>query len=156
MKVSIQKVLVPLPLREYAEAYKDAGDPVVQVWVNIPREMLKQRDELDQEYTKLYFQAQTLPGMVKPLLAKAKNDKERERIINGNEAAQKEVQQKLEDYKLRSHAWFSELWSQGPEDTRWPVEDILALEEQDHMLLGWMADRTRELLKTRRLDQKNA
>jgi len=153
MKIEIQKVIVKVPLAEFAESYQSAGDPILHVWVNIPRALLQKREELDTEYTRLYFDAEI---QARNFREKYESTKDRERLVRENEKEQDAIQAKLEDYKLRSHAWFSELWSQGPENTRWPVDDIIELENSDHMLLGWMADKTRELLRTRRLDQKNA
>lgn len=152
MKIEIQKVIVKVPLAEYAESYQAAGDPMLHVWVNIPRALLQKRDDLDQEYVRLYFD---LEMESKEFREKYEQAEDRERLVKQNEKQQQAIQEKLEDYKQRSHAWFAELWSQGPEGTRWPLEDIIELENSDHMLLGWMVDRTRELLRTRRLDQKN-
>lgn len=152
---NIQKVIVSVPLAEYAEGYKAAGDPKLHVWVNVPRATLIKRDELDNEYFLLMAEVEMSKQKFHERLKATKSQNERARLVRNNEKQQQALQTRIEDYTARNYEWFSELWSQGPEATRWPVEDIQTLAESDHMLLGWLADRTRELLATRRVDQKN-
>lgn len=155
MKIDIQKVIVQVPLSEYAKDYKEAGNPFVHVWVNIPRAMLVKRDELDTEYMRLMTEVDMAKKEFRERFNATKSKNERERLLRNNQKWEGEQQAKIEDYTTRNYAWFVELWSQGPEDTHWTVDELRALAETDHLLLGWLADRTRELLSTRRIDQKN-
>lgn len=40
------------------------------------------------------------------------------------------------------NAWYAVIWSQGENGTRWTVEEILALQEQDPAFLAWMIRET--------------
>lgn len=166
MKLQIQKAITAIPLSEYAEEYKNAGDPHLHVWVNIPRELLQKRDELDGEYFRLMAENDILRAEFREKLKELDEQqtegkrkpnatqKERTRVASEYKEKQDALQTEIEAYTRRNYAWFVELWSQGPEDTRWTVDELLELQEHDHLLVGWMADQTRLLLQTRRVDQK--
>lgn len=150
---TIHRVIIKEPLSNYHEAY---GDTVLHIWVNIPRTMIERRAELDFEYSRLIIDLDLLAKKFRKELAAVEGEDERKKLVSNREKEQAKKQKELDTNQLNSQTWFSELWSQGPEGERWPVEDIQLLEEKDPMLLGWMADRTREVLATRRVDQKNA
>lgn len=52
----------------------------------------------------------------------------------------------------------TEIWSRGPEDTRWSVADIIALQnncmETDPALWSWMVSRTMEMIAEHRAQSK--
>ena len=159
MKLEIQKLIVSISFSDYAKNYKEAGDPQLCVWVNIPRAMLQKRAALDMEYQRMMFDIDVARAEFhKKLddLQKQETEEKRKRIVSEYEGQQDELQKKIEEYTQRNYEWFVEIWSQGPEGTTWTVAELFALQENDHMLLGWMADRTRELLQTRRVDQKKS
>lgn len=135
MKIKYQDVLKPLYLHEYAESYKDQDDPALMIWVNPPRELLKGRALLDDEYTQI----------VREFQDKADDPK-----------AQKKFESAVEEFVQRSHVWYARIWSQGPPDTHWTVEEINELNERDPALLAWLCERTRIMLQEHREHQKNA
>lgn len=50
-------------------------------------------------------------------------------------------------------AWYSEMWSQGPEPTHLPIEEIKAVQQKDPALLVWMIQSTTEARKAH-MDRK--
>jgi len=53
---------------------------------------------------------------------------------NSSEKAD-EIDQQLLD-------WYAEIWSQGPPDTAWTVDELRTLESQDPAFLSWMIAQT--------------
>jgi len=38
--------------------------------------------------------------------------------------------------------WYAQLWSQGPQETRWTAAELRQIEAKDPSLLAWMIERT--------------
>jgi hypothetical protein len=66
------------------------------------------------------------------------------------------VQKKLSDEQIE--AWFSQVWSQGEEGTRWTVEEVDELIknslENDPVLWVWLTKRTGELIREHQAKKK--
>lgn len=69
-------------------------------------------------------------------------------------------QAELERIGAEMIAWYAELWSQGPEDTRWSVEDVNTLIEQmndtDPGLWVWLTGQSQEMIVAHRQQKKKA
>ena len=152
MKFDIKKVIQPLPLREYAEGYPEGL--AVQVWVNPPRSLLQQRDELDRELGRMAAVAYKDEEARLQAIAKESDPQRIKELQSADEQAVQAYREEIKAYTGRSYEWFSQLWSQGPAETHWPLEDLHELSEHDPALLMWMLERTRELLRAHREHEK--
>ena len=153
MKFDIKKVVKRIPLREYADDYPE--ELAVHVWVNPPRDVLLQREQMDEEFLRM------------SLRQKAEEEKRLEELTDASEERKEELRreaeealvrnrEELEEFIQRSQEWFSEIWSQGPEGERWPVEDVKELAEKDPALSAWLFERTRTLMQEHITQQKKA
>lgn len=142
MKFKIPKILRPLRLSEYAPEFGE--EAVIQVWVNPPRDALNEHTALalaSQAATKRFQEA------MKRLQEAEKNKVENlEDLITAGTEASKE----MAEIGKKLLAWFSTLWSQGPEETRWSMEDVTALVEHaaetDPKLWEWLTDESIALI----------
>lgn len=120
-----------------------ARGKLIHVWVDPPKPILRQREKFTQDYARFILQNDTaakgsaldkksLPGKTEKLAAF------------------------LETWKADVYAWYAQLWSAGPEETRWTVGEIAELDEQNPQLLKWLFEQTKTLLDTYGRAEKNA
>lgn len=114
MDIVIPKVILTVDFGEYAPAM--AGK-FLHVWVNPPRDFLREHDEI------------VFP---KPAPTSAATPGEQGKA---EEVSMQERAQKLKEFYAR-------MWSQGPVETHWTAEELRVLEEKDPALLTWMIDAT--------------
>jgi hypothetical protein len=123
-KINVPKVVRPLKLAEYAPEFE--GE--ILVWVNPPRSILSMYAGL----------AGAAEGALVELRA----------------AGTEEAAQKVEKTGRALIEWYAGIWSQGPEDTRWPVEQIKELIEgtvdTDPRLWPWLAAQTLRMISEHR------
>jgi hypothetical protein len=129
-RFDIPKILRPLVLRDYAP---EMGEAVIQVWVNLPGKVIEQHDRLNDEI-----------DLLRPKIADEK----------ATDESRKEAASRLVAVGNKMIAWHGEIWSQGPEGTRWTEEEIDEListtRETDPMLWPWLMRRTNELIQEHR------
>ena len=134
-RLDIPKILKQLELAQYAPEF---GDAVIQVWVNPPRDMLRQYGELLGEMKRL----QAVIGI---------GDELNPDLVGQHAEALRSVHDHLK-------AWFASVWSQGPDETHWSEEDIGALlehsNETDPGLWSWLVEQTMRLIGEHRKRQK--
>ncbi len=122
MEFTIPAITEPLDLAGYAPAL--AGQ-VLQVWVNPP---LDKR----MEYWQSARRALEIDAERQKIKDTNPEDKEKSDIL---ELESRELLQKVD-------AWLSEIWSQGPENTRLSAEYIRqfrnAIQDTDPKLFGWL------------------
>lgn len=139
MKIDIPKVIVLVELAAYAP---ELAGKFLHVWVNPPREKLQEYDDLVtqlQEQEVKRAQEQLFPTQV---------DKETSGLQKSFNVAlhwlkiKKDASRKderLDEHMLR---WYAEIWSQGPEDAQWTLEELRTLEAQDPTFMSWMISET--------------
>ena len=141
MKISIPKVIMPVDLGEYAA---ELTGKTLQVWVNPSMRKL-------QEYNDLVTELQTneLAAARETLLSEKPSAEEPRREENlfrlfsqlSNWLNMKR-NRKTEGTDPKILKWYAEIWSQGPDDTRWSLVELQALEVEDPAFLSWMISQT--------------
>ncbi|NSW52209.1 MAG: hypothetical protein HPY85_06870 [Anaerolineae bacterium] len=138
MRLEIPKIVEPLRLAEYNEAF---GDAVVLVWVNPGKALLNAHDR---HVVELQSKAEVLTGLLK-------NAKHNEEFIQ-------KVLGEINSLNDGQMIVLAALWSQGPEETRWTVEEIRTLiletREDNPQLFPWLHRRTMEMIVAYRTAQK--
>ncbi len=137
MRIEIPKIVQKIHLAEYAEEF---GDQCIEVWVNPPRDVLVQHDDLVQLVVKCREESEAAR---KSLLPKEEIDRLRKEIQNAH--------QKIND-------WYSKIWSQGDTSiSAQEVEDLLGTaHESDPAFENWLVSRTLGMITDHRDGQKNA
>jgi hypothetical protein len=122
MKFEIAKITRAVRLAEYAEEYEGVE---IRVWVNPPVKLLVEHDRWIES--------------LKNIVNRGEGAETVEQIIKGVDAAADGLA-----------AVFSELWSQGPAESRWSVEEIRAFvaenAETDPRLWMWLRNRSIEMI----------
>lgn len=128
MKFKIPKIVKTLDLRRYAPEM----DVELHVWVNPPRVKMVELSVLESSVTTLLEQLDGKP------------DDELAKTLAGE----------IEAIGLQMMAWYQEMWSQGPEETRWSAEEVTALvdhsRETDPRLWAWLTGMTRAMISEHR------
>lgn len=140
MKINIPKVLVPVQLGEYAP---ELQDKILHVWVNMPKEKLQEYDDLVTT-----VQEQSLIEAQKTLEDETSNVEGQKsegikRIFDQLKAMlYKKRDRKADSIDVKLLTWYADMWSQGPEETHWTVEELQQLEDQDPAFLSWCIARS--------------
>lgn len=135
MKINIPKVIRPLDLAEYAPEYDGA---VIQVWVNPPRSMREQFQEIRLGLMRTADEIQQLAAEAEDRNAPEYLEKIKaagERMSAANRAL---------------YEWHSEIWSQSTADD-WTPEQVEELSdhalENDPQLWQYVLTRTAEMIQ---------
>lgn len=140
MKINIPKVVVPVELSGYAP---ELAGQQLQVWVNPPQDKLNeynglvtdlQQQELAAAKQVLLPEADLAEKESRSILRKTFDDLARMLKIRKSE--------KPQGLDVRMLAWYAEIWSQGPQDTQWTVDELRTLEQKDPAFLSWMISQT--------------
>ena len=133
--LKIPVILQGLDLSEYHESLK--GE-TLQVWVNPPL-------TIREEHAQVFFEWN---------LAEVETGKGVENKLPDEKlAAFKALRDK---YEARINEWFCRIWSQGPEDSRMPLEELTVLNASDPAFVEWLKRRTMTLIEEHRREQKKA
>jgi hypothetical protein len=126
MKFEIAKITRAIRLAEYAKEYEGVE---IRVWVNPPVKLLVEHDR--------WIEA------MKNIVNRGEGAETVEQIVAGLNAAADGLA-----------AIFSELWSQGPAESRWSVEEIRTFVAEnmdgDPRLWPWLRNQTIELIREHR------
>lgn len=149
MKFNFTKIVLPIELAEYNEAY--AGKQL-QVWVNPPREKRLERERIIKEYPRA--------------LAKLRDQ------VNSKQKAEGSEQLAVSEHAFGSEidaisviaavnrkmfVWLVEIWSQHADpETRWSLDEVITVYDADPTFYAWMTRRTIELMEEFRAGQKKA
>lgn len=137
-KFEFPKVVQPVHLDEYA---KEFGDTVISIWVNPSRAKLDKFHELAEMSMRLREQLHILLEIKQP-----------------DKVAIEDITKQLEDCGIATIEWLSEIWSQGNNDTRWPVDEIKELlehcQDTDPAFYDWLVTRTWRAISEHRSGQK--
>jgi hypothetical protein len=155
MQIIIPKVTKFLPLQEYApdeEALKEVG---IHVWVDPPRSVLVEFDELNRAYRAV------LEKMVKKL-GKPNDEKTSpgERLLSWLQVRAKSMQdQKFQDatgsYRRSIYGWYARLWSQASDlETHWTADEIEKIAENNPHLYEWLCNSSWALIEQHQEDVK--
>lgn len=119
-EIKIVKRTKPLYLRELDEAY---GDIHLDVWVNAPRGIMAQYDDI-------YAEMQAI-------------EKERAKLLKEmDEAKAKALAQRVDVLNAQTFAFYAELWGQDTEEVRQFYEQTL----DDPAIWGFVTSKTWELI----------
>src|SRR5687767_13595863 len=140
MKFNFSKIILPLDLGEYHEAY--AGQSL-QVWVNPPRAKRLERETIIKEYP------QALAKIISPDRA----------LTLPSPSGRGETNQMVDDLVQASNrkmfVWLVEIWSQHADpETRWSLDEVITVYDADPAFYTWMTRRTIELMDEFRDGQK--
>jgi len=128
MNFEIPKIIKPLRLAEYDPAFEAAE---IQVWVNPPRSLLADYNEMAKRTLEL-IQQMSDPAAVQEIST-----------IGG-----------------KMMAWMSNIWSQAAPETHMPIEDVRRLVEQtqetDPRLWQWLTGQTIRMIGEHRTHAKKA
>ena len=139
MKIEIPKVIVQVSLAEYAPELQGSA---LHVWVNPSMAKLNVYNNLVTE-----LQEQELTAARKILMPEqepAKKDASAFSAIFAEVGRWLKVrkEEKPQGVAAPMLAWYAEIWSQGPQDTHWTVDELRMLEQADPSFLSWMIART--------------
>lgn len=144
MNIEIKKIIRPLDLREYAAEMEIE----IEVWVNPPRGMLIEYDGLVEAAKNLTTEHTDA--------TEGKREEEKEEISVGIDPT--EIARRLEEIGGAQMELIARLWSQGPEETRWTVEELRELVEKsmdtDPGLWRWLVRKTFRMISEHRAGQK--
>lgn len=146
MKINVPKIVRPLYLSDYAESM---GEQMIEVWVNPPADLLRERDELVRSvYEKSMEKArERLPDEENAEVLLEKALKSLGDVLTEDEA--QELDQKMQN-------WLAEIWSQG--DAPWTVAEIAELQQEcretDPYLMTWLSQQTRQMIHLHRIGAK--
>lgn len=140
MKINIPKVIVQVDMVSYAP---ELDGQLLHVWVNPPMEKLSkyndlvadlQAQELQNAEQILFPPSVVVANEVKGPIAGAFAQMKHWVASKKEKPADGLAQELLE--------WYAEIWSQGPEETHWTLDELRALEAQDPTFLSWMISQT--------------
>lgn len=128
MKFEIPKITRAIDLVEYAPEWASLQ---IHVWVNPPLRLLQEHDQVLSD------------------VRQAVKDNQ----VEGH-SAQSSIEKAADDLARI----FSELWSQGPEETHWSAEEVVKLVEEtretDPQLWYWLRDKSIEAIREHRTQIK--
>lgn len=136
MKITIPKVIIQVPLKNYAA---ELNGHALHVWVNPPMDKL---DEYNRLVTELQErQLESARQVLAPESEKKETPLQRalEQMTRWLKIKKEQPADSLDDGLLK---WYADLWSYGPEDTRWTAAELRTLEGQDPAFLSWMISQT--------------
>ena len=147
MKIQIPKVVIPVEMEVYAAELKGK---FLHVWVNPPKDKLQEYDDLVtalQERELGKAKEQLLAVSDEPISLANRADGEKQSFLSrtfDQVASMLRVRKEkpAEGVDVKLLEWYAEIWSQGPEDSRWTVEELRELEGQDPAFLSWMIAQT--------------
>jgi hypothetical protein len=154
MKFEFVKIVLPLELADYIAAY--AGQRL-QVWVNPPRAMKQEREEIIRRSSRM------LKGII---------DGQQSSVINSQSSEKPFLKRVLGIFKRQMDSteliavqrmntdmfgWLSRIWSQHEDmESRWTVDEIQVVYDTDPALYQWMVRRTIEMMESFRTEKKKA
>lgn len=144
MKVKIAAIIQEIDLGEYNEAMSGG---VVQVWVNPPRSVRKEREALLRAYASLFrsVAVSETPEAKKYGLGRLLD------FFRGKNARMSE----LEKAGQRVYAWFATLWSQGTNpELHWSAEEVAELNEREPALYAWLIRKSVLMIDAWQADKK--
>lgn len=148
MKPVIQTIVEDLPLRDYQPQY---GDVCMKVWVNPPKNLTDQRIQHLAKAGRLKIELDTFMSL---------NIDGGAESVDQAKARMEEVVQEMTALSIEMIAWLSEIWSQGPEETRMTSDELTEFvkecDENDPMLYAWLVERTVEMIQDYRRKKKKA
>lgn len=148
MKINIPKVVLPVPLNQYATELQGQN---LFVWVNPPKNKLQEYDNL---VTALQTrELETAKRTLLPDEEKAEGGRQNTEGGKQKTVLARTFEQLFHGLKVKSEmkadgvdekllSWYAEMWSQGAEDTRWTVGELKELEQSDPAFLSWMITAT--------------
>jgi len=172
MKFEIPKVTRFLPLQEYAPDEKALAGVGLHVWVDPPRSVLLEFDQLNRDYGKELdkLAAKMAEGAGREVPAPSatsrggqavKKASPAERILIWMRAREKHLRQDghfksaTESYRRSLYAWYARLWSQSPDaETHWSVEELEKTNEANPHLYEWLCHSSWALIEQHRADVK--
>lgn len=125
MTIKIPKVFVQIPLGDYTDQF---GSQVVEVWVNPPRALLKQRLESIGKWLKTIVDQNPQEIPTAETMTRSTQDQYRELF-----------------------AWYAEIWSQGEHGEHWTADDVWQAYEQSPNFVMWLLDRTNKIFEERQI-----
>src|SRR5688500_13724234 len=151
MKFNFSKIILPLDLGEYHEAYTGQ---VLQVWVNPPRAMRLERETIIKEYPqalrKLAVSIQQSATPLSPSSTSPQISAERSGDLGGEIEVVNAINRKM-------FVWLVAIWSQHADpETRWSLDEVITVYDADPAFYTWMTRRTIELMDEFRDGQKKA
>ena len=143
MKIQIPKVVIPVNMGEYAPELQGKD---LFVWVNPPKQKIAEYNDLV-----TVLQTKELQAARETLLPEAVDVSK----ANGKSALvrtfdqlshwltiKKNSSQRADEIDQQLLDWYAEIWSQGPTDMQWTVDELRTLESQDPAFLSWMIAQT--------------
>jgi hypothetical protein len=116
-----------LPFQPYDPENSGLKDAGIWVWVDPPRAFLVEYDQIQSGFA-AFLQAavQRKPAKTKNIMTWLST---RLHLRNAPRVA---------DYHHALYDWYARLWSQGPEDTHWTVEELDQINEHNPDFLEWL------------------
>ena len=142
MKITIPKVLIPVHLGEYAP---ELQGKFLHVWVNMPREKLQEYDDLitSLQEKSLAEAQRTLESSGQTSNVERQKSEGIGKVFDQLKAMiNRKRDRKVDAVDVKLLQWYAEMWSQGPEEERWSVEELQELEAQDPAFLSWCIARS--------------
>lgn len=138
----------PIDLGDWNET---ARGKFVHVWVDPPKPILRERDKFNRDYAN-FMLSQNISAKAKS--AGGRSPKQSKGPTVAEQAER--LTAFLNTWKKDVYAWYAKLWSAGPAETHWTVDEIAELDEQNPQLLKWLFEQTKTLLDNYGRAEKNA
>lgn len=152
MKLNIPRKVEVLKLADYSTGF---GDAVFHVWVNPPRRLLINHDDILSRVKAATNGLILLQSELMRLEAEKEKDKEKAKSIDEQiSVIQKRKEEGVERVSRINEemiTWLSEIWSQGPEETRMSIEEtsefLKTSLEEDPAFNEWITSKTIQLIQ---------
>jgi len=149
MKINIPKVVIPVSLAEYAP---ELQGKFLHVWVNQPRERLREYDDLvtEMQERSMAEARKSVESQTSKVVPQGDDKGQEGRTSTVMEKVFDQIramlrfkrERKADGIDVKLLKWYAEMWSQGPDDTKWTVDELQELEAQDPAFLSWCIARS--------------
>lgn len=130
MKIEIPKVIMAVDIEDYAAELKGKK---LHCWLNPPLKVLAEYSLIQTEMYHEEFEKNIERGK------KAEGKKALEAAQdNFREMLEQKREEPIERMDPKRLEWFVQVFSQGPQDSHWTLEELIVLEEEDPGFLEWM------------------
>ena len=147
-EIKVPVITKPLDLSEY---HKSLSGGVIDVWVNPPKSVRRERKALLDAYAVFFAHVATSAGVAdtgrRPVLRGWIN------LLKKRDASSQ--QKRLLKLEQDVYAWYANLWSQGANpELHWSVEEVEQITDRDPALYQWMIRRSTLMIDAFQSDKK--
>jgi hypothetical protein len=157
MKFALPKLTRFLPLQEYAPEEPSLAGVGIQVWVDPPRAVLLEFDELNRGFRQVLEKITTIDHRPRTT---DKKKQTRDRLLGWMHALTKRPQDDkfktaIETHRQAQYAWYARLWSQSADaETHWTADELEKINDGNPQFYEWLCVSSWALIERHREDVK--